>query len=198
MAEVMFEIQDAEIRSPTERVQQAAIVEFAAQLRQAPWPGSKPLGNRSEGSQAALPQPTPVGPMRAAAAAGHGHALDAISIPLPARSRQYRIASRVEFRWWLACGPACSPPLRQRCRFSESNAAARIVRASPGKPQDIHGSPLILSQTVGYELYFYAEQFKRSVEARPGQNKLLTRSLLSGGARVSTRMECEFYFFPLR
>ena len=32
MAEVMFEIEDAEIRRPTERVQQAPIVEFAAQL----------------------------------------------------------------------------------------------------------------------------------------------------------------------
>src|SRR5882672_2290626 len=49
---------------------------------------------------------------------------------------------RVEFRWWLACEPICSPPLSNDAAVGKQGGGC-VVRESR-KSQNIHGSPLFL------------------------------------------------------
>src|SRR5882672_4628080 len=59
---------------------------------------------------------------------------------------------RVEFRWWLACEPICSPPLRQRCRCRK--ARRRLCRARVQKVPEYSRVSTISSQATGSHAEF--------------------------------------------
>jgi len=172
----MFEIEDAEIRRPAERVQQAPIVEFAAQL-------AERLGlvvaarDRSERSkpraQPRLPDPC------AQRAAGHGPRTRCRSIPC-----RHAPAIPDRLAWNSDAGshanPACSPPLRQRCRFRRAMRRpyrARVQKA-PGYSRVSPNSPQGSSAGSTFTLNSSSEAW-----SPPGQ-QIVTRSLPVESARV--------------
>ena len=139
MAQMMFEVQHAQVRRFPEHVEQAAVVEFAPQLAER-FRLIVAAGNRREGRQLRahprLPDP------RAQRAAGHGDAFDAApSGPGALQAKSDR----------LARNPGGRAPANQFA-FLHGGENAIVgeqcgggIVSEAGKPKDVQACPLFLA-----------------------------------------------------